>query len=150
MAEHPLEPGGLDHRFAARRDRQLLMAGLHARIEPASAEHGPRLVLTNLAGHAYPTGTVRRGLRVEVVYDADESTRTVLARLAPADNAALAAEQSALAPAEQRRIDLPAREGASRITCEIIYERNRMMDGSYELPLHRISASLSRPMRPPQ
>ncbi|MGB7158824.1 MAG: multiheme c-type cytochrome [Tepidisphaeraceae bacterium] len=138
-------PAGLDHQFGARRDVDLMRSGLAVRIEPPTAGRDAQLVLTNLAGHAYPSGGIRRALRVEVVYDDDEATRRVLARLTSSSLPTTQPLGAALQPAEERRIDLMRPQGASRVTCEVVYERNQFEAGAYELPLHRASESLVPP-----
>ena len=50
---------------------------------------------------------------------------------------------AALTPGEQRRIELPTRPGASRVACDVTFERNHYDTGSYELLLHTLRQSLS-------
>ncbi len=137
----------LDHGFAARRDSKLLRDGLRARIEPATESAPPQLVLTNLSGHAYPTGTTRRALRVSVVFDYDEASRTIIARLTAAKLQKGIPVQPPLAPAEQRRIPLPISAEVSGVRCDITYERNHFVAGSLEVPLYSISANVRQPIR---
>lgn len=137
----------LDHSFAARRDARLLRDGLRARIEPATGAASPQLVLTNISGHAYPTGTIRRAIRIELIVDDDESSRALIARLTDAKLPNHIPVQPPLAPGEQRRIPLAVSAETSRITCDITYERNHFVAGSLEVPLYSISANVKRPMQ---
>jgi hypothetical protein len=137
--------GGLVHAFASRRDPPFMRAGLSAHLEPPTSGRGAQLVLTNLAGHRYPSGTIRRALRVQFRYDIDtDTTRRLLTRLTDSTVPTTQPTQPALKPAEQRRLELPLVEGASRITCEITFERDQFEPGGYELPLHTLSRSIQR------
>jgi hypothetical protein len=138
----PSGSGALGHAFAARRDVGFLQRGLGARLE--AGKQGTQLVLTNLSGHEYPTGTVRRALRVEAMYDDDPATRRVIARLAPAARVPTSQpSDGALAVAEERRIAVPVPSGAMRMTVEVVYERNRFVAGSYEVAIHRLAQDLT-------
>ena len=137
--------GGLMHAFASRRDPALMRGGLSAHLQPPTAGRAPQLVLTNLAGHRYPSGTIRRALRVELRYDTDpENTKRLLTRLTDSTVPTTQPTQPALKPAEQRRLELPVVDGASRVTCEITYERNQYEPGSYELLLYTLSERITR------
>ncbi|HEV2294279.1 MAG TPA: multiheme c-type cytochrome [Tepidisphaeraceae bacterium] len=140
--------GGLMHTFASRRDVGLMRGGLSAHLEPPTARRGPQLVLTNLAGHRYPSGTIRRALRIELRYDTDgdDAGKRLLARLTDSPVPTSQPTQPALAPGEQRRFSLPVPNGASRVTCEITYERDQYRSGAYELPLHRLSGQIIHPI----
>jgi len=145
MQKRTAKASGLVHAFASRRDPPFMRGGLSVHIEPPTAERGPQLVLTNLAGHRYPSGTIRRALRVEVRYETDaEGTKRLLARLTDSTVPTTQPTQPALKPAEQRRLELPIVDGASRVTCEITFERNQFQPGSYELPLHTVTERISR------
>jgi hypothetical protein len=133
--------GALDHGFIARRDPTLLRAGLLAHIEPPTETHPAQLVLTNVSGHAYPTGTVRRALRIDISDDIDDSPRT-LARLTSASFADSAIRQAVLKPAEQRRIALPTEQPASLVRCQVTYERNQFEKGALEVPLYKLEMKL--------
>jgi hypothetical protein len=133
------------HAFASRRDPPFMRGGLSVHLEPPTSGRGPQLVLTNLAGHRYPSGTIRRALRVEFRYDTDpDTTRRLLTRLTDSTVPTTQPTQPALKPAEQRRLELPLVNGASRITCDVTFERNQFQPGSYELPLHKLSRSIER------
>jgi hypothetical protein len=136
--------GGLVHAFGSRRDPPFMRDGLSVHLEPPTAGRGPQLVLTNLAGHRYPSGTIRRALRIEFRYDTDtETTKRPLTRLTDSPVPTAQAIQPALKPAEQRRLEIPVVPGAARVTCEVTFERNQFEPGSYELPLHTVSERLA-------
>jgi hypothetical protein len=133
----------LPHSFTARRNPELLIGGLKARIESATQQHPARVILTNLAGHSYPAGTHRRSLRVEALYDGDPSTRVLLARLKTKDPVpATQPYQEVLAPGEERSIEIPLRANASTVTCDITYERNAYVDIGYEVTLAHLTQKL--------
>jgi hypothetical protein len=141
-------PAGLVHAFGARRDAAFMRNGISAHIEPPTGARGPQLVLTNLAGHRYPSGTIRRALRIELRYNTDPpETKRLLTKLTDSPLPSSQPTQPALAPGEQRRIELPTIPGASRATCEITFERNQYEPGSYELPLHTVSERTANPLR---
>jgi hypothetical protein len=110
---------------------------------PPTGGGGPVLVLTNLAGHRYPSGTGRRALRIDVRYD-DEApaSNQMLLRLTDSTLPTTRPTHAALSPGEQRRIDLPTRAGAACVVCDVTFERNRYVPGSYELLLHTMGESL--------
>lgn len=141
MPGDPVEQQSSSHAFAARRDQAFMAAGLHARIEPASEGRGAELVLTNLAGHAYPSGTARRALRIEVMFDDDPGTLQFLMRLCEPLVPTPEPTQPPLRPGEQRRIAMPSR-AASRFTCIVTFERNYAVDESYEVEVARVSGSV--------
>jgi hypothetical protein len=147
MHERPKPLAGLAHRFATRRDPTFMRGGLSARIEPATAQRGPQLVLTNLAGHRYPSGTIRRALRIELHYDTDAPDgKRLFTRLTDSTVPTTLPTQPPLAPGEQRRFDVPVPAGASRVTCSITYERNQFEPGSLEVPLHEITERVAAPI----
>ena len=119
---------GRDHRLAARRDSNLLRAGLDVSLRPVEWRRGRRvipLILTNLAGHAFPTGTRRRAVRVYVEYDQPEGEQLICEMIPATITTTDDAHTAALAPGEQRRllIDLPP--GATTLRCRIVYLRDR-------------------------
>ena len=115
------------HRLTVRRDPELLRQGVALSVRPVQRQarrtFAP-LVLTNLAGHDFPTGTRRRAVRVLVRFDDDDEQLTVslVPNRLPAVDANVAA---ALAPGEQRGWDLDVPPGASRLTVRLVYVRNR-------------------------
>jgi hypothetical protein len=135
----------LSHSFNTRRNPQFLGDGLLARIEPATTDRPPRVVLTNLAGHSYPTGTHRRSIRVEVQYDDNPATRILLSRLKRKSSVPTTHPfADVLAPGEERSIDLPARPHATRLTCDVTYERNGFVDTGFEVILAHLTQQLRR------
>ena len=73
-------------------------------------------------------------------YDTDpDDAKRLLTKLTDSPLPTSQPTQPTLAPGEQRRIELPTIPGASRVTCEITFERNQYEPGSYELPLHTVS-----------
>ena len=138
-----MSAGAEDHGFAARRNAPFLASGIDVAMAPLPNEDGTRRVrvtLSNLAGHAYPTGTGRRAVRLLVsAGDAVEGGR-VVATLVP-DRPGRRGPQvtPALAPGEQRRYDLPWPDGAALLTCRLVYIRNRHAPGSYEVDIVSIS-----------
>ncbi len=133
----------LPHSFNARRNTDMLKGGLDVRVDPPNHEHPARVVLTNLAGHSYPAGTHRRSLRVEVQYDDDPKTRVLLARLKVKDPVpATQPYQPVLGSGEERTIEIPARENASTVTCDVTYERNAYVDVGYEVTLAHVTQRL--------
>jgi hypothetical protein len=85
-------------------------------------------------------------LRIDVRYD-DEPTARLLTRLSESAVPTTQPRHAPLAPGEQRTIELPVPSGASRVTCEITFERNHYVPGSYELPLQTLRESLNAPIR---
>jgi hypothetical protein len=133
----------LPHSFTARRNVELLIGGLSARIEPATHDRPPRLVVTNFAGHSYPAGTHRRSLRIEVQYDEDPATRTLLARLKQRDPVPTTQPYAeVLGPGEERSFDLAIRPGAKTVSCDVTYERNAYVDVGYEVNLAHVTQRL--------
>lgn len=141
MPRDRLDPQASSHAFAARRDPSFMSAGLHARIEPASEGRRAELVLTNLAGHSFPSGTARRALRIDLMYDDDPRTQIFLLRLCDPITPISFLSQPPLGPGEQRRVALPSR-ASSRVTCIITFERNWLVPGSYELEIARATGSI--------
>jgi hypothetical protein len=68
LADVPGERPVKDHRWAARRNERLLREGLAVDFPPARPDQPGQvqLRLTNLAGHEYPTGTLRRALGLTI------------------------------------------------------------------------------------
>ena len=135
----------LPHSFNTRRNPQFLSEGLIVRIEPATSDQPLRAILTNLAGHSYPTGTHRRSLRIEIQYDDDPSTRTLIARLKQRDPAPTTQPATdVLAPGEERTFEIPLRPSATSVTCDVTYERNGYVDTGYEVTLAHVTEPLRR------
>ncbi|MCX5675587.1 MAG: HEAT repeat domain-containing protein [Planctomycetota bacterium] len=124
------------HAWAARRDVARLREGVAVRMAAGprdAAAPGVRLILINLAGHAYPTGSRRRAIRI--VAGPPGAEGSVAAGLSPdrpgrpaaggwpgaAGSPALA---SSLAPGEQREFVIPAAAGAQAMTVRLQYCRD--------------------------
>ena len=121
---------GGDHRWAARRDPVLLRSGIDLALRPT--DDGVSLALTNLSGHAYPTGTHRRALEVFVSLDGGREQR--IAALSPAPPAQAANTHApALQPGEQRLIALPGHP--SRVNARLEYVRNRYRTDGYRVEI---------------
>ncbi len=134
-----------DHSFLSPDLRSLLLSGLNARIEPPTSSHGPQLVLTNLSGHAYPAGTLRRALRIDLTYDDAPGAPQLLTYLADRRMPTTQPTEPVLAPGEQRHIPIPARPRASHVTCQITYDQNRFVSNSSQLPLYKLTLSIVPP-----
>jgi hypothetical protein len=101
------------HTWAARRDVERLRDGLAVRSEVPRGVSSPevRMRLINLSGHAYPTGTRRRALRILVAAPAAAGSAAVY-RVPP------------LAPGEQREFVLPVPGGAATLMIRLQYCRD--------------------------
>jgi hypothetical protein len=125
----PPDPAGGEkparsHTWAARRDVQRLREGVSATLTVTRGVAAPTLSLINLAGHAYPTGTRRRALRILAGPPGDEAP-AVVADLSPVrPGRRLFAALPALAPGEQRGIAVPAASGAPAVVCRLRYCRD--------------------------
>ena len=133
-----------NHTWAARRDPALLRSGIQLSI---TLDDQDQVVvhLQNLAGHAYPTGTVRRAIALYVQLD-DEPERLVatLADTSPTTEPATKLTP-ALKPNEQRRYILPG--SPLHITARLVYRRNRFEPDSYTTEI--TSATRSFPQSNP-
>jgi hypothetical protein len=116
------------HLWPARRDSDLLRRGIDIRVR--QSEEGPwQLILTNLSGHDYPTGSQRRA--VELYVTMGDQPQQLLATLSPQridhDPELI---QPALRPGEQRAINLPT-TSANTIAYRLLYLRDRFSDDGY-------------------
>jgi hypothetical protein len=113
-----------DHAWAARRDVARLREGVAVRMDAGprdAAEPGVRLTLINLAGHAYPTGTARRALRVM----AAAAEATFMADLSPVRlGRPPHGRQPALAPGEVRDIRIGIGPDMETLTVRLRYCRD--------------------------
>jgi hypothetical protein len=120
------KPGRREHRWSARRNLTLLRDGIIlAAAQPHAGEprDGVRLVLTNLAGHAYPTGTRRRAVRLHA--RSDDAAETLAASLVPVrPGVAPAGGQPPLAPGETRAFFVPVPRASASVTWRLVYYRN--------------------------
>jgi Cytochrome c554 and c-prime len=134
-------PNG-DHLWAARRDIDLLRNGITLKI---SRDPQGRTVLSlrNLAGHAYPTGTIRRGLRLFAQSD-DQPERLIVTL---ADGLSNSAEpprtDTALRPGEERRFLLAGRP--RRVRARLVYLRNRFQTAGYTAEIMAVDRTFTGP-----
>jgi hypothetical protein len=114
------------HDWSARRDPAMLREGIDVaavRDAGAAAQEGVRFTLTNLAGHATPAGTRRRGLQLWAGPEGGEM-RLVAAMSPVRAGGALAESSPALGPAQQRTVFVEAPAGASAIEWRLVYVRD--------------------------
>jgi HEAT repeat protein/cytochrome c554/c'-like protein len=128
------EPEGRRHTWFMRRNVTAMRRAIDLRAERVPAQSGQgrvRITLTNLSGHAFPTGTRRRGLIV-LVGPAGGGSWQVAARLSPSRPGQVRPETSpALAPGEQRRLSWPVVDSGKRTAVRLLYVRDLFDDQSY-------------------
>jgi len=131
--------GPRDHRWAARRDREMLRAAVDVRVQPPGDGHDMCLVVTNLAGHAFPTGTRRRAIR----FHAGPAAGDLPLVLTLSTDAVEGAGGTVLSPGEQRFMSIPLPTGAQQAAYRVVYIRDHrnpqsytadIVSGSYRLP----------------
>jgi hypothetical protein len=152
----PPDPAGGDkpgrtHTWSARRDVRRLREGIWAALAAGKGDVQPALGLSlvNLAGHAYPTGTRRRALRI-LAGPPGDAALPVVADLSPVrPGRPLAASQPALAPGEQRVVPLPVPAGATAVTCRLLYCRDVSDPQAFVTELFKAEQDL-RPWAGPQ
>ena len=141
-----------EHRWDARRSLEMLRSGVAMTVRQNDAGDA-EIVLTNLAGHDYPTGTRRRALRLYASIN-DEPER-LIATLCPSrlDDASVPGSsaaatsgrpdtpQPALRPGEQRTFTLPGRPKQMR--CRLVYIRDRFVSDSYTAEIATVDRALS-------
>ncbi len=131
------ETGLPRHDWSARRNRRLLRDGIDlatVRTRDDAGREVLRLTLTNLAGHAYPTGTRRRSVRL--LAGAEAGPRHLVAAFSPVRTGApLGDAQPALAPGEQQHVSLPSAAGASVIAYRLLYVRDVTNPESYTVEI---------------
>lgn len=140
----PTGPGGRrDHGWAARRDHRLLAGGIDVRAEAEAVDgaadkpgRSARFVLTNLAGHDYPTGTRRRAVRL--IVDRGAGAPVVLATLSP-DRAGRRPDRfdPPLRPGEQRGLSwaAPPAAGTAPISYRLVYLRDHADPNAYRIEI---------------
>jgi len=115
------------HDWSVRRDLRRLREGLAMSLALASLENGQpaiRLTLVNLSGHAYPTGTRRRALRIWAGPTGGDRDQRV-ADLSPVRPGRFLAEaQPALAPGEARVVLIAPPAGVGAVTARLQYCRD--------------------------
>jgi len=130
------------HLWGARRDIQLLRSGIAIRIQEDGGS-AVSLVLQNLAGHAYPSGGVRRSL--ELYVQVDDNPESLIATLADDAGGRTQTDktQPALQPGETRSFPIP--HSAGDVAARLVYIRNRFVEDSYQIEIQELNHS--RPNR---
>ena len=121
------EPAGPPrHDWAARRDVGLLRSGIDlaaVRSRDQGVRPAVRLTLTNLSGHAYPTGTRRRAVRLYAGPEGgEEALIAAFSAAHPGGGPADAAPP--LAPGEQRGFLVPVTAEAGGFAYRLVYYRD--------------------------
>lgn len=120
------------HLWGARRDLTLLRSGIVMKVQDQGGGDAS-LVLQNLAGHAYPSGGVRRALQLYIqIDDGPEELVAVLAD-EPEDQAESDRFQPVLYPGEARIY--PLATTAKDICARLVYVRNRFVSDSYAVEI---------------
>jgi hypothetical protein len=124
--------GPRQHTWSARRNLDLLRGGIDVRVSQGGAPASLpdlRVTLTNLAGHAYPTGTRRRAVRL---YAGPAGAAVFAAAMAPVRPGSAGTQAGpALAPGEQRRIAVPLPAGAREAEFRLLYFRDAANPQAY-------------------
>jgi cytochrome c554/c'-like protein len=124
------------HLWGARRDIALLRSGIVMKVQKEGGDKAS-LTLQNMAGHAYPSGGVRRALQLYIQIDDDEEKLLAiladdLEGTAEADN-----QQPALQPGETRAY--PLASSAQEIQARLVYVRNRFDPDSYIIEIETLT-----------
>jgi Cytochrome c554 and c-prime len=127
------------HLWAARRDMALLRGGITMTLRQEGKD-GLYLSLRNLAGHAYPTGSHRRALRLYI--QLDDGPEQLLATLADRlnDVSHFPDTSPALQPGETRLLPLPDTTGFVR--ARLVYVRNRFDTDSYTAEVQTLNRAV--------
>lgn len=145
MPAPPDADGPPAHRWAARRDPELLRGGLHLAVAPDPDPTGPPQVvlrLTNLAGHAYPTGSSRRALDVQISLNGRPyETLLRFSPHRPAGDPRLT-DRPALAPAETVEHVLAVPADADRLIVRLLYTRDRFAAEPWSMVIETRPVSL--------
>ena len=164
-----------EHRWSARRNPRLLREAVHLTVSVAPPTQDPprqRLIVTNLSGHAFPTGTCRREVSLYVGRTPDRTGATrpssggqgdpvqgaeavLLRRWAAARPGLGPADMSTqLGPGERQEISLPA--GSETENYRLNYVRDRwnlslfsttIVEGSLRDPPRSVPPLDSPPLR---
>jgi len=119
-----------DHRWAARRDREFLRTGVDVQYAASEDGHAPGLSITNLTGHAFPTGTRRRAVRLYAGSAASEELPLVLTFcIDPLDEPGAGAP--VMTPGERRIIQVPLPPDADSLAYRLVFVRDHYNPGSY-------------------
>ena len=142
--------GQPSHALSARRNPRLLREGVHLQTTVVGSGEGRTvgLLLTNLAGHEYPTGTRRRAVRLDVGPSPAQFRPLATFRRKfpgrPADKT-----QPPLAPGEQRRFCAPFPPGAEALPYRLVYLRNPADPDAYTHEILSGAVSANTPPAPP-
>jgi len=127
------------HRLTARRDPDLLRSGLHIELRPGESSAEQRivhLVVTNLAGHDYPTGSSHRAVTIHGEFGPAEDEAVLLATFSPRG------ASTALRPGESRTIKVALPEGADWVRCSAVYIRNQFDSQAVRIPITSVELTL--------
>jgi hypothetical protein len=135
MPKAPASKGNnaASHHWSARRSPEFLRSGISVRVIPLAGEKGlqrVRLTLTNLSGHAFPTGSRRRAVRL---YAGEPEKEKIITTLSPARLPKPWRDaQPSLAPGEQRSYILTLPPDTDSIRYRLTYCRNQNKDADAE------------------
>lgn len=119
----------------ATNDRSTAKWGLTSSPTREAGAHEMRLVLTNLAGHAFPTGTRRRAVRL---YACDSSQAELPAVLTLSPEGGLV-----LRPGEQKTVTVPLPVDAESGSYRMVFVRDQWNPQSYTVEI--VSGSVRMP-----
>ncbi|GMU21106.1 MAG: hypothetical protein AMXMBFR13_12000 [Phycisphaerae bacterium] len=126
-----------DHLWAARRDLKLLREAVA--VLPMAPAGGGRsgqlgLAVANLSGHAFPTGTRRRVIRL-YVGPQGEPELPLLVEWSTGGDGVLGSKSAALRPGQQQIVPVATFPGADLISYRLVYVRDRFMPKLYSLEI---------------
>ena len=111
---------------------RMLRSAVHVRLVRGEGDEGrpaTLMMLTNLTGHAFPTGTSRRAIDIQVT-DAERNWITVHRLVSERLGARSDSDRAALDPGEQRPMTLAVSAGESQQRFRLIYIWNRFEEDS--------------------
>jgi hypothetical protein len=126
-----------DHLWAARRDVKLLREAVA--VQPMAPAGGGRsgqrgLTVANLSGHAFPTGTRRRVMRL-YVGPQGEPELPLLVEWSTGGDGVLGSKSVALRPGQQQIVPVATFPGADLISYRLVYVRDRFTPELYSLEI---------------
>lgn len=127
-----------DHKWSARRNFKLLRQGIDVQIVFGMDKINSlqvQLILTNLSGHAYPTGTCRRALKL-FAGDADVGELmpiAVISKKCPGEIADR--NEQPLRPGEQRKFTISLPASTESVAYKLTYIRNLYDRQSYTIDI---------------
>ncbi|HUU11973.1 MAG TPA: multiheme c-type cytochrome [Phycisphaerae bacterium] len=131
------QAGPRRHDWSARRNRPLLGDGIDVAAVRSRDEQGGtviRFTLTNLSGHAFPTGTRRRLVRLYAGPEGGQADAVVT--LAPVRPGTMfGAGGPALAPGGQQTVLTPVPPGASAMAYRLVYYRDGAAPRGYAIEI---------------